>query len=157
MDLRQPLVTLFTETFEGVAEGADGTFFVQGKEALLPILRRLTPEQASCRASDSTNSIAAHAIHTAYYISLLNELLAGRQPHVDWEASWQVQEVDDARWSQALDDLETQYRQMRSHLGSAEPTEEDHRTYLLAQLAHAAFHLGSIRQLAMAQFADFVL
>ena len=148
MDWKESWLELFRETFEGVAPGANGTYYVQGKEALIPILNGLTAEQASHR-TEKTNSVAAHARHTAYYVSLMNKLNRGEEVVPDWEGSWTVQEVTKDQWDAIRKDLKDQFTELHGAMKTGfENLDDESRTYALAQLAHAAFHLGSIRQLA---------
>ncbi|MBS1706446.1 MAG: hypothetical protein JST40_11255 [Armatimonadetes bacterium] len=147
MDLRNALVKLFTEAFEGVQPGATGTYFVQGTEALLPILAATSAQEASEKPAPDVSSVAAHTIHATYYVHLLNEFIAGRRPEINWEKSWAVQTVSEEEWNNAREDLGREYHLLRSTMETIEVTDPEHQIYLLAQLPHAAFHLGSIRQL----------
>lgn len=151
MNWKSAWLEIFTEAFEGIKPGADGTYFVNGDEALLPILDGLMAEQASRRASESVSSIAAHAWHTAYYVSLINRQNRGEEVDPDWAGSWSVQEVTPKEWDATRKDLRAQFTEFRDWMSKTDDKTIDQETgmYVVAQLAHAAFHLGSIRQLAM--------
>ena len=150
MDWKKAWLEIFTEAFEGVKPGADGTYFVNGDEALFPILESLSPEQASKRANENVNSIAAHGRHAAYYVSLINMQNRGEKVDPDWKGSWSVQSVDEGSWDTIRADLRRQYTEFRDWMVKHDGNlDEETGMYVMAQLAHAAFHLGSIRQLAM--------
>lgn len=149
MDWKDAWATIFSEAFEGIRPGADGTYFVQGSEAFLPIVRVLSAEQASRRAAAGVSTIAAHTRHAAYYVSLLNAVARGEEVEPDWKGSWSVQEVDSAGWDAIRSDLEAQFRELLGHVEAGRvPANQEQMEYAMAQLAHAAFHLGSVRQLA---------
>ena len=140
---------LFEEAFNGVRDGDDGTWFAEKKEAIFPILDQLSAGEASRRFGPGVNTIAAHAFHVAFYIRLGSEYLETESSHkVDWEDSWRVQEVNDAEWEKVRQDLRVEYHRLLANLESYTPKTQDSATGVLAHLAHAAFHLGTIRQLA---------
>jgi hypothetical protein len=140
---------IFEEAFEGIKPGAEGTYFVQGAEAFLPIVDSLSADQASHSFGERVNSIAAHTRHAAYYVSLLNSVARGEEVNPDWRGSWSVQTVDDGQWRLIRDDLRAQFAELVSHVDAGRvPADQGQMEYLMAQLAHAAFHLGSVRQLS---------
>jgi hypothetical protein len=123
---------------------------VQGSEAILPTLAGVTAEQASRELGPRLNSLVGHARHTRYYNWLLCEFLSGSHPDINWEASWGSPTADEAEWQQIQADLKQEYLRLYGLLenDNISPTNEEQATYFLAQLSHAAFHLGSMRQLA---------
>lgn len=147
MDFKTSWKALMAETLTG---NVGGTWFVERTEALLPILRGMTAEQASKRAGEKVSSVAAHTLHTAYYMELAgNWFRTGEEEKSDWEKSWSVQTVDEDGWEQAVDRLEKAADALTAAVDSNEIADQDNLTYALANLSHAAFHLGSIRQLAL--------
>lgn len=147
-DFTAPLTTLFRETFEGRAEGQDGTWFVEGKEGIFDALDTLTAAQASFRPSDACSSIAAHMGHLRYYLSLGNADIRGEEVKPDWESSWCLQEVTEEEWRAIGEGVRAEYSDILAYLES-KPVWPDKGwvTGALAQLAHSAYHLGAIRQL----------
>ncbi len=141
------LVTLFEEIFQGTPPGADGTWFVQGDEALDVTLDSLTFEEASTAPTAQANSIAAHVIHMTYYLELANDGLRGRERQGDWPGSWMVQTVDAQRWVAVKEALRHQRESMRSILAEHSFENAEDLTHAIANIAHAAYHLGAIRQL----------
>ncbi|MES1228059.1 MAG: DinB family protein [Armatimonadota bacterium] len=150
MDWKRSWRLLIEEAFNGVREGDSGTWFVEKKEAILPVLDGLTAAQASHKFGPKVNSIAAHARHTAYYITLgANYLETGKFGPADWEGSWSVQEVDEAQWTEIRTHLKSEFERLLRAVDAWEVPDQDSITGAMAHLAHAAFHLGAMRQLAM--------
>ena len=96
-------------------------------------------------------TMAAHAEHVRYYLSLANRALRGENPYAtaDWKQSWAVQSVDEAAWQRLRDSLRDEYLRLREVTASpAGWSEHDAAlTGVLATIAHTAYHLGAIRQM----------
>ncbi len=144
---RDAFNVLFTEAFEGIRPGASGTWFVEKQECLLLTAASLSAEQASHRPNSKTSSIAAHLDHTRYYMSLANAYARKESPQADWEGSWRRQKVSDAEWKQICEDLKNEYEQLKRHAAEADLENEEVVTAVMANLAHAAYHLGAVQQL----------
>lgn len=141
------LTTLFLEVFRGTAPGESGTYFVQGGEALDDTLAALSADEAS-RQIPGGSSIAAHVIHTAYYLDLSNDALRGTERQGDWESSWKVQNVDEAAWDAAKEELRAQKEEFLAFVAECGmPSKGYQFGELLANLGHAAYHLGAVRQI----------
>lgn len=148
MDFRTTLTTLFTEVFEGLPPGEEGTWFVQRGEALEETLAALSAEQASVRLG-SASSIAAHAIHATYYLQVSNAYGRGQTPEPDWAASWQRQEVTPEEWANVQAQLVGQKQQLLELMNQPELSDDD-VFGAIVNIAHAAYHLGAIRQMVLA-------
>lgn len=145
---KSALAELFREVFEGVKPGADGTWFVQGSEAIFNSIDSLTAEQASAKVPGQLSSIGAHAFHLTYYLELFNANLRGENPDSDWTGSWKVQSFDDSTWRETGARMKRAYGFARAWYESEAPAnDEEQATYAAANLAHAAYHLGAIRAL----------
>ncbi len=148
MALQSTLVTLFTEVFEGLAPGAKGTWIVERGEALEETLVGLTAEQASRRISGAS-SVAAHVIHTIHYLKMSNAQGRGQAFEADWDGSWARQVVTDEEWAEVQSDLVDQ-KTLLLELMSQPGLPDDAVLGAIANIGHAAFHLGAIRQLVAA-------
>lgn len=145
---------LFREAFEGVAPGKNSTFFVQGKESIFDAIDHVTAEQASWRPNEGVSSIAAHADHTRYYIHLANQENCGTAVEADWASSWRNQSVDSYQWDAIRSGLRAEYETMLAWLRSVEGKNDfDFAISVMGQVAHAAYHLGALRQLVNVQKA----
>ncbi|MBX3110380.1 MAG: DinB family protein [Fimbriimonadaceae bacterium] len=147
--LNQAVCTLFTEVFEGTPPGAEGTYFVQGGEAMWATLDDLTAAEASTRVFPGASTVAAHTIHTSYYLDLTLRWIAGERPEGDWPGSWAKQEVTDEEWAGVKEEFRRKVAAFVSHVASATPDEGD-LLGMLANLGHVAYHLGAVRQLYLA-------
>jgi len=147
-EVKVGIAELFREVFEGVAPGADGTWFVQGKEGIFDAIRTLSAAQASELRPGALATIGAHVRHLNYYLSLFNANLRKESPSADWKGSWAVQEFDDAAWAALAADVELEFRFAYDwYQSDADFRSKDQAFYAVANLAHAAYHLGAIRAL----------
>ena len=98
-DFKPALIVLFRECFEGIPEGASGTWFVQRKEGIFDALESISAVQASVTPKDGLSSIAGHVNHVLFALKLGNAHIGGTKPEGTWETSWDVQSVDETEWS----------------------------------------------------------
>jgi len=149
LDIRDALLTLFTEAFEGKAADEDYTWFVEGKEGIFDALETADAEHASMRPSPKVNTLAAHTNHVRFILWLANEYGEGREPEADWEGSWSVQSVDPIAWDALREDVRREYTKARAWLENLEEWSDDAPTALgiMAVLPHVAYHLGAMRQM----------
>src|SRR3954463_7960769 len=102
------LPTLMSELVNGSPDASARTYMLnRGDTGLLAALDRLSAEAASASQAGG-GSIAAHADHLRYGLSLLNKWAAGvktRWQDIDWTASWKKNIVSDAEWQTVRDDL----------------------------------------------------
>jgi hypothetical protein len=77
-------------------------------------------------------------------------MMRGQPTSRDWAESWTVHTVDDAAWAGLRADLKREYETLRDGL----PNGFDATNPILVQsgvalVAHAAYHLGAIRQMTL--------
>lgn len=141
------LQDLLLEAVVGIKEGSKGTWFVEGSEGVLHAIRDLSASDAS-KQIGTASSIAAHTRHMAYYMELTNDYLDGNAQEDDWPKSWEIQSVDDAQWMAIKGDLSRQVDRLLVHMGHLTGAEDQSMmTGAIAQVAHAAYHLGCINQM----------
>src|SRR6476661_2278880 len=101
-DVGPVLGRLFAELVDGTT-GQKGAFILNtGDIGLLRSIDALTAAQAS-QSVNGGASIAAHAQHVRYGLSLMNRWAAeGGDPFSDatWDAAWKISAVDDAAWAE---------------------------------------------------------
>ncbi|MFM9872653.1 MAG: DinB family protein [Fimbriimonadaceae bacterium] len=141
------LTFLLNEVLHGTAMGAEGTCFVQGDEALIQTLKDLTAQEASIIPAPGTTSIAAHLIHTNYYLWITLEAMKGTEPKGDWPGSWAKTTVNEQEFQAEIAKLETQVKEFISLLPNVNWEEDWNLINGIANIGHAAYHLGAIRQL----------
>ena len=140
------LATLFGEVMEGPAAG--GHMLNAGDTGMLGSLEKLSAAAASARTATGS-SIAAHVDHVRYGLSLLNRWAAGEDAFkdADWAASWNRTRVTDDEWTRLRADLRAEASRWLEILRTPRDVEPLELNDMIASIAHAAYHLGAIRQI----------
>jgi hypothetical protein len=148
-DTSATLGRLFSELIDGTS-AANGAFMLNsGDRGLLRSLDRLSAEDAS-RAVNGGATIAAHAQHLRYGLSLMNRWAAeGGNPFADatWDEAWKVSTVDSRAWDEIRLGLDGEARRWLSVLGRDRDVSEVELCGMIGSIAHLAYHLGAIRQI----------
>jgi hypothetical protein len=140
-----------TRLFSELVDGPRGEAFMlnSGDAGLLRSLDRLSAADAS-RAASGGATIAAHAQHVRYGLSLMNRWAAeGGNPFADatWEIPWTISAVNDAEWQEIRHGLGDEAHRWLSALGSPRDVSDAELTGMISSIAHLAYHLGAIRQI----------
>src|SRR6476646_11001100 len=113
------LARLFSELIDGT--GQKGAVILNSGD--VGLLRSIDQLDAT-RASQSVNggaTIAAHAQHLRYGLSLMNRWAAeGGDPFSDatWDAAWKITTVDDGAWAEIRAGLRDETHRWLAALGS---------------------------------------
>ena len=141
---------LLGEIYEG-PEDPSGTWVVDNlpKSGILGTLEELTAEQASRIPIPGKSSIAGHANHLLFSLTLLKRWSQGENPFADakWEDSWRVQNVSEFEWRDLRESLRSAAEYWRDAVGQPREWDDISFTGALASAAHAGYHLGAMRQL----------
>jgi hypothetical protein len=143
------VAVVFTELVDGAASGA-GWVLNRGDDGLLNSLDRLSCHDASAVASGGEVSIAAHADHLCYGLSLLNRWSEGEKnafTDADYRASWRRIVVSNAEWKSLRDRLRQEASRWQDSLTRPRAVDEIEMNSIVASAAHLAYHLGAIRQI----------
>lgn len=140
------LERLLAETFEG-PPAVGGSAYLDKGAGLFQTIAPITAEVASRAPLPGAPTIAAHCVHLAYYVEVLQGFILGRELELDWPAGWTVLVVDDAAWDAVRADLDARYRALRRTIETYPSWGDDPIGDALAILAHTAYHLGAIRQI----------
>jgi len=140
------LRTLLRETFEGPA-GAS-TYYIDNDPTagFLAALDGLTPQEASAAPHPGGASIAGHAHHVAFHLEMSSAWLRGDHADRDWKQSWKVREVDARAWERVRRDVRTKYQDLVRAIDERPNARSDDLATSIGAVAHAAYHLGAIRQ-----------
>lgn len=142
------LAKIFAELTTGAAK--TGGFVLNGGDAgLLTSLDQLTAADAS-RNSHAGATIAAHAEHLRFGLSLMNRWATeGGNPfaHAKWYEAWTITTVDDARWKTIRDGLRKEVDQWQRALQVRREVQEIELSGMFGSVSHIAYHLGAIRQI----------
>lgn len=148
-DLASTLATLFAELVDGAA--APPSYILNpGDAGLLRSLDRLSAAEASAVPPGGA-SVAAHVEHVRFGLSLMNRWGAGEADPftgADWAASWRRPAVTDAEWARLRTGLGDEAHRWRATLGTPREADATALAGMVASVAHLAYHLGAIRQIA---------
>ena len=143
------LAHLFSELVDGVTSSAGGFILNKGDVGLMKSLDHLSAGDASRSASDGA-TIAAHAQHVRYGLSLMNEWAAnGGNPFANakWDEAWQIKTVGDDQWKEIRQGLADEAHRWNQVLKTPREANGMEFTGLVSSIAHLAYHLGAIRQI----------
>lgn len=148
-DVGPILASLFAELVDGAP--ADGGAFMlnSGDAGLLRSLDRISADDAS-RSSNDGATIAAHAQHLRYGLSLMNEWAGkGGNPFANakWDEAWKVSTVDAAAWEEIRAGLRGEAHRWLQVLQSPREVSAVELSGMAGSVAHLAYHLGAIRQI----------
>jgi hypothetical protein len=148
-DVNPALARLFAELVDG-ATGSSGAFILNtGDAGLLRSLDELPAADASRSVNDGA-TIAAHAQHVRYGLSLMNRWATeGGDPFADatWDAAWKTSLVDADGWQEIRDGLRHEAHRWLQALSTPRDVADIELTGMIASIAHLAYHLGAIRQI----------
>lgn len=148
-DIGPVLAGLFSELVDGAA-GEGGAFILNsGDVGLLRSLDKLSAGDAS-RSVNGGATIAAHAQHVRYGLSLMNRWASeGGNPFATarWDEAWKTSSVDTAAWNEIRQGLGDEARRWLHTLKSPRDVADVELTGMAASVAHLAYHLGAIRQI----------
>jgi hypothetical protein len=140
---------LFSELVDGASARGNAFILNTGDAGLLKSLDKLSADDAS-RSVNAGATIAAHAQHLRYGLSLMNRWATqGGNPFADakWDEAWKTSSVDQRQWQEIRDGLRAETQQWLEILKSGKAVNDIELTGMIASIAHLAYHLGAIRQI----------
>src|SRR5436190_12577044 len=144
------LTRLFSELIDGAGGQTDAFVLNSGDLGLLRSLDKISAADAS-RAVNDGATIAAHAQHVRYGLSLMNRwATAGGNPFADatWDKAWKTSHVDESAWKEIRDGLGHEAHRWLTALNTPREVTDVELTGMIASVAHLAYHLGAIRQIS---------
>jgi hypothetical protein len=143
------LARLFSEIVEGAAAPGGAFILNSGDVGLLKSLDKIPAADASRSAHDGA-TVAAHAQHLRYGLSLMNQWAReGGDPFANakWDEAWKTSAVDARAWDEIRSGLRDEARRWLEVLSSPRDVTEVELTGMAGSVAHLAYHLGAIRQI----------
>jgi len=139
--------TLFAELVTGASD-TEAYVLNRGDQGLLRSLDKLYASDAS-RKTATGSSIAAHADHLRYGLSLMNRWAAGENPwrDADWSASWRRTTVSDVEWKKLREQLRDEAARWLDALRTPRAVADIELNGMIGSIVHLAYHLGAIRQI----------
>ena len=155
--LRDSIDLLLQEAYDGPAEPRE-TWFVNDApgSGVLGTVRHLTASQAWYRPEGLSHSVAEHLHHILFSLNHAARCAAtGTEIPADWDHSFDCGPQDEAHWQTMQRQLRESHLRLRMWVHADETFESTECiTRLLATIAHAAYHLGAIRQVAALAVRD---
>ncbi len=148
--MRSALSGLFKELTEGPHRPGEAYILNTGDLGMLRSLDKLSAADASQSANGGA-TIAAHARHVAYGVSLMNQWArAGDNPFANarWDEAWKTTAVNDAEWQSIRSELRDAAREWLDVLSTPREVADVELNGMIGSIAHLAYHLGAIRQIA---------
>ncbi len=142
---------LLRETFEGSPEGQPSAYLDRGV-GIFETLGEVSANAASVEFHGTT--IAAQTEHAKFYLDRLCEFINGRTEAVNWDASWLIETVNDAEWDALRESVRHSYENMMRCLADVPEWNEIRIGMAMGMVAHTAYHLGAIRQVAKAATSE---
>lgn len=138
------LVSVLREAFEGPPE--PWSYFTDNRAdaGLFGTLAPLSASDVSRPLAGTT--IAAHVYHVTWAMAASSAWILGDRSPRDWQESWRVSTVDDTAWARTLEELRHGYTELRQAIESHALSSEEAAGGAVGAIAHAAYHLGAIRQ-----------
>jgi hypothetical protein len=139
---------LFSELVDGAAPS--GAFILNtGDIGLLRSLEKISAADASRSVNDGA-TIAAHAQHLRYGLSLMNQWAReGRNPFANakWDEAWKVSAVDARGWEEIRTGLDDETHRWLEVLKTPRDVSDVELAGIVGSVAHLGYHLGAIRQI----------
>jgi hypothetical protein len=148
-DVGSSLVRLFSELVDGAPARGDAFMLNSGDPGLLRSLDMLSAADAS-ESVHGGATIAAHAQHVRYGLSLMNQWAAeGGNPfaNAEWDEPWKISSVDTAAWDEIRSGLRAEAHCWLEALVAPRELAPVELTGMISSIAHLAYHLGAIRQI----------
>jgi hypothetical protein len=149
-DLSKCLSKLFSELVDGARHPRGGFILNKGDVGLLESLDMLSADDASRRANEGA-TVAAHAQHVRYGLSLMNRWAAeGGNPFADakWEEAWKITTVGTDEWVEIRTGLRDETQRWLAVLNTPRVVSTLEETGMISSIAHLAYHFGAIRQIS---------
>jgi hypothetical protein len=148
-DTTTSLTGLFSELIDGPTRKGGAFVLNSGDIGLLRSLDKLSADAAS-RSTNDGATIAAHAQHLRFGLSLMNRWAReGGDPFSDakWDEAWKVSRVNQGQWEEIRNGLGEEARRWLQALGAPRKTTTVELSGMIGSVAHLAYHLGAIRQI----------
>jgi hypothetical protein len=136
---------LLRETFEGSPPGQPSAFLDRGI-GFFATLDELSADAASNEFHGTT--VAAQTEHAKFYLDRLCEFINGRTASVNWEDSWLIETVNDDEWTALRKSVAKSYESVLRCIAEVNSWNEQQTGMAVGMVAHTAYHLGAIRQIA---------
>lgn len=149
-EVMQSIITLFSEAYAGPPDPTS-TWFIDNEpdSGILGIIASLSASEASWSSCENKpgTSIAAHVEHLRWSLENANAALEGKQYQAKWSESWNTIVVDEVKWKKLKEELRKEFSTLCVNISKQTEITGEYLLGVMALVPHAAYHLGTIRQL----------
>ena len=140
---------VWTELIGG-DDASDGaaTFVLDAGGNLSSTLAATSATEASRALVPGGTTIAAHVAHAAYFLETFERTIMNVHHERDWPGSFQPAVVDEAAWQATQDRFHAVASRVAALIRGNPRWQPEHVRGALVNLAHLAYHLGAVRQIA---------
>ena len=146
----QSIATLFSEAYAGPAD-PKSTWFIDNEpdSGILGIIAGVPASEASwsSKKNNPGTTIASHVEHLRWSLAHANGVLMGKPYPANWAESWNTLAADETNWGRLKNELRAEFETLLENLRKQEDLPGDYLTGVMALIPHAAYHLGTLRQL----------
>jgi hypothetical protein len=146
----QSIITLFSEAYAGPSDPSS-TWFIDNvpDSGILGLVAGVSATEASFSTNRNQpgTTIAGHIEHLRWSLANANGALQGKPYQGNWSDSWITLDVDEEKWGKLQTDLKKEFELLRENLRENKELTGKYLTGVMALIPHAAYHLGTIRQL----------
>jgi hypothetical protein len=144
------IVSLLTRMLREAFEGPPGpwTYFTDAAPGtgIFGTISGVSAAEASRQGGPGHTTIAGHVHHLSASLALSTRGLGGESAARDRSRSWTVSAVDDTGWTDVRARLRREYEGLLVAVETHARWDEDALGVAIGAIAHAAYHLGAIRQ-----------
>ena len=148
--IRESIATLLIEAYREPADPAS-TWFIENApdSGIFGIIAGITSEEASwsSRPNEPGTTIPGHVEHLRWSLANANCALNGKPYNGNWTESWNTLDADQAEWEKLKMELKKEFDAQLETIHQQTKLEADYLTGIMSLISHAAYHLGTIRQL----------
>ncbi len=146
----QTIITLLSEAYAGPSDSTS-TWFIDNEpdSGILGIIAAVSVAEASWSANneDPGTTIASHVEHLRWSLANANGALMGKPYQPNWKESWNTVTADESKWKYLQVELRKEFEMLRKNIENQADLPGEYLLGVMALIPHAAYHLGTIRQL----------
>jgi len=146
----QTIITLLSEAYAGPSNPTS-TWFIDNEpdSGILGIIAGVSAAEASWSANKEApgTTIASHVEHLRWSLANANGALMGKPYQPNWKESWNTVTADKSKWKNLQDELRTEFELLQKNIDNQADLPGEYLLGVMALIPHAAYHLGTIRQL----------
>jgi hypothetical protein len=139
-------IDLLRETFEGPKGPSTNYLDGDPTAGYLPAIAALSAADASRPTRPGGATIAGHVHHVAFGLEVSEASLRGDKSPRDWSESWLIRSVDEPSWQALQRELRRRFDTLVATVEVSVENGGPDIGAVLGAIAHAAYHLGAVRQ-----------